>query len=201
MKPLEIFLKRVYEIVDFHWNRKKANAVPIHKKSDKETTENYRLVSLLSICGKVFEGLLYDTVWFFSKNLLSSNQSGFRAGDSCINQLLSVNHELLSDFDIEIEVCGIFLDIPKAFEEVWHDRQIFKLRHNGVCGEMINTSRISLVTESKKSFQVVRFCIGLMLALRYHKDPFWDPCYPQRSISWRIFVFCSSRHWYFSKWS
>ena len=62
MKPLEIFLKRVYEIVDFHWNRKKANAVPIHKKSDKETPENYRLVSLLSICGKVFEGLLYDTV-------------------------------------------------------------------------------------------------------------------------------------------
>ena len=38
----------------------------------------------------------------------------------------------------ELEVCGIFLDISKAFDKVWHDGLIFKLRQNGMCGEMIN---------------------------------------------------------------
>ena len=51
---------------------------------------------------------------FFSKNnLLSPNQSGFRPGDSYINQLLSINHEILSAFDIGLEVRGIFLESPK----------------------------------------------------------------------------------------
>ena len=49
-------------------------------KGDKETIKNYRPVSLLPICGKIFEPWLYDTMFdFFSKNnLLSPNQSGFR---------------------------------------------------------------------------------------------------------------------------
>ena len=76
---------------------------------------------------------------FFSKNnLLSPNQSGFRPGDSCINQLLSINHEILSAFGMGPEVRGIFLDISKVFDKVWHDGLIFKLRQNGICGEMIN---------------------------------------------------------------
>ena len=37
-----------------------------------------------------------------------------------------------------LEVHGIYLDISKAFDKVWHDRLIFKLRQNGICGEMIN---------------------------------------------------------------
>ena len=76
---------------------------------------------------------------FFSKNnLLSPNQSGFRSGDSCINQLLSINHEILSTFDMVLEVREIFLDISQVFDKVWHDVLIFKLRQNGICGEIIN---------------------------------------------------------------
>ena len=39
---------------------------------------------------------------------------------------------------MELEVRGIFLNISKAFDKVWHDGLIFKLRQNGICGEMIN---------------------------------------------------------------
>ena len=76
---------------------------------------------------------------FFAKNnLLPSNQSGIRPRNSCISQLLSVNHEMLSAFDLELEVRGIFLDTSKAFDKVWHDGLIFKLHQNGICGEMID---------------------------------------------------------------
>ena len=64
------------------------------KKDDKQMLRNYRLVSLLPICGKIFERLMYNNLYeFFIKNdLISSNQSGFKQGDSCIYQLLSITH-------------------------------------------------------------------------------------------------------------
>ena len=85
---------------------KKANIVPIHKKDDKQAAKNYRPVSLLLICGKIFERLPYNEVlkFFLENDLISPKQSGFRPGDSCINQLLSINHEILSAFNIGLEV-------------------------------------------------------------------------------------------------
>ena len=89
---------------------------------------------------KIFERLIYDTMFNFSSNnnLLSPYQSGFRPADSCINQILSINYEILSAFDMGLEGRGIFLDISQAFDKVWHDGLIFKLHQNGICGEMIN---------------------------------------------------------------
>ena len=49
---------------------------------------------------------------------MSSNQSGFKPGDSCINQLLCIiNHEIYKFLDHEYKVGGAFLDIPKAFHK------------------------------------------------------------------------------------
>ena len=51
-------------------------------------------------------------------NLLSPNQSGFRTGDSCINQLLSITNDIFHRFDEGMETRAIFLDISKAFDKV-----------------------------------------------------------------------------------
>ena len=111
----------------------KANMVPVHKKGDKQVLRNYRPVSLLPICGKIFERLMYNNLYeFFIKNdLISSNQSGFNQDGSCIYQLLSITHEIYQSFDNGFEVRGIFLDISKAFDKVWHKGFIFKLKQNG----------------------------------------------------------------------
>ena len=58
--------------------------------------------------------------FFLANNLLAPNQSGFKPGDSCINQLLPINHEIYSSFHDGPEVRGVFLDISKAFDKVWH---------------------------------------------------------------------------------
>ena len=78
----------------------------------------------------MFERLLYNNMFScFSENDLSSaKQSGFRPGDSCTNQLLSIAHEVLSAFDDGREVRGVFLDISKAFDRVWHEGLLFKLQ-------------------------------------------------------------------------
>ena len=118
---------------------KKANVVPIFKKNDKQNLKNYRPVSLLPICSKMFERILYNHIFkYLSKeDLICHNQSGFKPGDSCVYQLLSISHEIRKSFDNNLEVRGIFLDISKAFDRVWHDGLLYKLKQNGIKGNLM----------------------------------------------------------------
>ena len=67
-------------------------------------------------------------IYFSTNKLISKNRSGFQPSDSCINQLLSIIHEIFTSFDNGLEVRSIFLDIPKAFHKVWHEGFIFKFK-------------------------------------------------------------------------
>ena len=77
-KPLGLIFRACLEHGVFPQNWKKANVVPIHKKNDKQSLKNYRPVSLLPICGKIFERLLYNNMFSFliENDLISQNQSG-----------------------------------------------------------------------------------------------------------------------------
>ena len=46
------------------------------------------------------------------------NHPGFKPGDSCINELLSVTHHIYNSFDDGLEIKSVFLDISKAFDKV-----------------------------------------------------------------------------------
>ena len=101
---------------------KRANIVQTHKKNDKQIVSNYRPVSLLPTCSKIFEKLIFNEFFNFfeDNNLLSKHQSGFRPGDSCIYQLLAITHDIFSSFGSNptLETRGVFLDISKAFDRV-----------------------------------------------------------------------------------
>ena len=60
--------------------------------------------------------------------------------DSCIFQLLSIVHEIISSLDcnLTIDARGVFLDVPEAFDEVWHEGLLFKLESYGIGGEPLN---------------------------------------------------------------
>ena len=79
--------------------------------------------SFLPICNRVFERLIYDTMFSYllQNNLISGNQFDFKPGDSCINQLLAVTHEIYSSFDNNYEVRAVFLDVNKYFDKVWYE--------------------------------------------------------------------------------
>ena len=72
-------------------------------------------------------------------NLLNPNKSGFRPGDSAINQLLSITQTIHSAFDCDhLEVRSVFLDISKAFDRVWNKGFLYKLRRCGISGNLFN---------------------------------------------------------------
>ena len=140
-KPLELIFQSCIKHGKFPNERKMANVVPVHKKSDKQILKNYRSVSLLPIYGKVFERLLYKSLfeYFIEKDLISPNQSGFKPGDSYTNQLISITHEIYQSFDDGFEVRGVLIDIFKAFDKIWHNGLIYKLKQNGVAGDLLDT--------------------------------------------------------------
>ena len=96
-------------------------------------------ISATNLWKNFWKSIFNEIFKFFIENkLISPNQSGFKPGDSCINQLLAITHEIYKSFDDEFEVRGVFLDISKAFDKVWHEGLIFKLKQNGISGNLLN---------------------------------------------------------------
>ena len=120
----------IYCFFPLEW--KKANLVPVYKKYDKQCLENYRPVSLLPICDKSFEKLIFNEMFMFfnENNLISPKQSGFKPGDSCLNQLISITHEIYESLDEGLDVRSTFLEISKALNKVPDERVLFKLSQN-----------------------------------------------------------------------
>ena len=90
------------------------------QKSGKQSLKNYRPISLLPIFGKIFERIIYSNIFEYlpANKLISDNQSGFKPGNFCVNQLLSIIHKIFLLLDNGLEVRGVFLDISKAFDKV-----------------------------------------------------------------------------------
>ena len=98
--------------------------VPIHKKR----------------CKEIFERIIYNRIfeYLLENNLITENQCGFKPRDCCVNQLLLITHDIQKSFDDGLKVKGVFFDISKAFDKVWHEGLTYKLKQNGISGELLN---------------------------------------------------------------
>ena len=63
---------------------------------------------------------------------LNPLQSGFRPGDSTVNQLVYLVNRIYAVFEQGKEVKMVYLDISKAFDKVWHKSLLYKVEAIGV---------------------------------------------------------------------
>ena len=140
--PLRLIFTNILRTSNFPILWKLANVTPVFKKDDKQLIKNYRPISLLPLLSKIFEKIVFNKVYehLTKNNLITHNQSGFRPGDGCINQLLYLVSEIHESFECpdNLEVRAVFLDISKAFDKVWHEGLIFKLKQNGIRGNLLD---------------------------------------------------------------
>ena len=133
---------------------KKSNIVPIHKKYDIQLINNYRTVSLLTICRKSFERIIFNSTFQFieENKLLNVNQSEFQPGDSCEYQVLPFVYNIYAGFEQSppLEVCSCFLDISKAFDKVFHEGLIYKMKTMRFTGISFSCFNVSQVTDTKE---------------------------------------------------
>ena len=129
-----------------------AKIIPLHKKECKLTFQNYRPISLLSVFSKIFEKTIYTRIYSYlvKNNLIFDKQFGFRSNYSTNHALISITERIKDLVDSGKYVCGIFVDLEKAFDTVKHTNLCEKLEFYGLRGNVNNLIRSYL--SNRKQF-------------------------------------------------
>jgi hypothetical protein len=114
---------------------KTANVIFIPKPGkNPKFLQNHRPISLLSTVGKLVEKLIHSRL----TKLIDDNRTipdelfGLRAHHSTTDQLLRVTEYASVSHERTHVTAAVFLDVAKAFDTVWHNGLVFKLRQSGV---------------------------------------------------------------------
>nr|VZI42701.1 unnamed protein product [Spirometra erinaceieuropaei] len=103
------------------------------------SANNYRPVSLTSICCKIMENIIKKALvqLLEQHHLLSDAQHGFQSGRSCLTNLLFTLERWTKARDEGNVVHAIYIDSKKAFDSVPHQRLLNKLRNTGIRGRLL----------------------------------------------------------------
>ena len=135
--PLQIIFTNILSTSIYPDMWKLASVTPIFKKGNKKLIKNYRPISLLHVCGKILEKIIFNNLYIYlhTNDLINKKQSGFFI--QAIPQLTNYYIFLMKSIRHLIVAGTVFLDISRPFDKVWHDGLIFKLEQNGISGNLL----------------------------------------------------------------
>nr|VZI35906.1 unnamed protein product [Spirometra erinaceieuropaei] len=115
---------------------KSVTITPHFKGESRASANDYRPVSLTSICCKIMEKIIKKALMQFLEqhHLLSDAQHGFRGGKSCLTNLLFTLERWTKACDEGNVMHAIYIDFKKAFDNAPHQRHLQKLRNAGIRG-------------------------------------------------------------------
>jgi hypothetical protein len=95
-----------------------------------EMVESYRPISLLPTTSKLLEKLLFERLHPVIENrqLIPDYQFGFRQKHATIEQIHLIVRKVGQDLEDKRYCSAAFLDITQAFDKVWQDGLLFKIR-------------------------------------------------------------------------
>ena len=100
-------------------------------KPDKllSLTTSYRPISLISSITKLFEKVIEQRLRPHLEHIgfINKHQSGFRKAKSTDDHLFRLSQSIMESFNRGEHVVAAFLDVEKAFDNVWHNGLRFKI--------------------------------------------------------------------------
>ena len=109
-------------------------------KPDKPITltTSYRPISLISPIAKLFERVIEQRLRSHLEDIgfLNKHQSGFRRAKSTDNHLFRLYQSIMESFNRGEHVTATFLDVKKAFDNVWHNGLRYKIFQLGLPTKM-----------------------------------------------------------------
>ena len=104
------------ETVPAEWQRGVIS--PIFKKGDKAFCENFRGISLLSHCGKLFSSIIERRLRVHVEHRLGEWQYGFRPGRSTLDLIFVMKMIMEKNWEWGRDKFCLFIDMEKAFDRV-----------------------------------------------------------------------------------
>ena len=120
---------------------KQSIIVPILKQGKVRTDKNsYRPIALTSHVAKLLEKIVLNRLVHFcdKKNVIPSNQAGFRKGRSTTDHIVKLTTQIKQQFARRKSILATFFDVKKAYDNVWHARLLYKLKSIGLSGNLYN---------------------------------------------------------------
>ena len=123
-------------------------------------TIEYRPITLLPFISKIFENIILEqiTIYLDSNNVILMHQHGFRKNHSTEYAALHIVNYLNYEMDRNRTPTNVYLDLSKAFETLFYNILLRKLKHNGVCDLALN--RMKSYLENRKQVMQFEECIS-----------------------------------------
>ena len=120
---------------------------------DPTIPTNRRPISLLSNISKMFEKIIKNRldIHLRTNDVIRPEQMGFRQGLSTQLQSLRLAEYVAQGFQRRMQTAAVFLDVAKAFDQVWHKGLILKLCRANI---PLNLSKLIQSFLHERSFQV-----------------------------------------------
>ena len=100
-------------------------------KPDKlpSLTTSYRSISLMSSIMKLFEWVIEQRLRCYLEDIgfINKYQSGFRQAKSTDDHVFRLSQSVMESFNRREHVVAAFLDVEKAFDNVWHNGLRYKI--------------------------------------------------------------------------
>ena len=149
------FLNYIFE-TGYPSQWKEGIIIPLPKPNKPRTNvDSYRPITLTNCLSKLLEKIINRRLQYFleSNNYYSQTQSGFRNSHSTLDGLLRFQHSAQTAINESKFCVAVFLDIKKAFDTVWHQGLLSKLKNIGLKGNLAKFIQ-QFLTNRKISVQI-----------------------------------------------
>ena len=142
LKPLTNLFTKIYDQKTIPTQWLMAKIIPIHKKGNLADIKNYRPISNLCSCSKIYEKLILNQLKSFEQlqkvDLTGKSQHGFKAKHSTLTAGLKIQSLISRAVDDDMSALMASLDLSSAFDVVNVELLIKRLKIIGLPSDVID---------------------------------------------------------------